>query len=165
MIIDKIITRVPVGNTSIQRIMHGGGILWHKLYKWKVYEVDKTNIYRYRLEMDRYNGGNHPFQTLTIFENIDINSMTGVIYGTGKSNFIYGSNPGQYFGYIIEDNIGYYVNCFNGACEKSQIYRSVKYIYETKKSRGVYIKEISSSNENEYPENGIKGDYWYEFVE
>ncbi len=30
MIIDKIITRVPVGNTSIQRIMHGGGILWKK---------------------------------------------------------------------------------------------------------------------------------------
>lgn len=30
MIIDKSIKRVTVGNTDIQRIMHGGGILWQK---------------------------------------------------------------------------------------------------------------------------------------
>lgn len=31
MIIDKSIKRVTVGNTDIQRIMHGGGILWQKI--------------------------------------------------------------------------------------------------------------------------------------
>lgn len=30
MIIDKSIKRITVGNTDIQRIMHGGGILWQK---------------------------------------------------------------------------------------------------------------------------------------
>lgn len=164
MIIDKSIKRVTVGNTDIQRIMHGGGIVWQKLYKWKVYELDKTNIYRYRLESDRYESGNNPFWELTIFDNLDINPMTGDIYGTGKQDLIRGNNPGQYSGYIIEDNIGYYVHCFNGYRTKYTIYRSVKYIYETKKSRGFYIKEISSIDKNMYPKDGEKGDYWYEFV-
>lgn len=142
-----------------------GGILWEKLYKWRIYEVYKTNLYRYSLEHDRYQSGNNPFWELTIFDNLDINSMTGVIYGTGKQNLIRGNNPGQYLGYIIEDNIGYYVNCFGGYCQKYEIYRSVKYIYETKKSKGVYIKEISSIDKNMYPKDGEKDNYWYELIE
>lgn len=149
---------------SVQRIMSGGGIVWQKPYKWKVYTVLKTNIYKYRLDIVKHQSGNNPFSFLTIYEKIDINPNTGIIYGT-KETHVYGSNYGQYFGYIIEDNVGYYVDCFDGYCTKYDIYKPIKYIYETNKVKGNFLKEISSANKNEYPKNGVKGDYWYELVE
>lgn len=30
-------------------------------------------------------------------------------------------------------------------------------------SKGTFIQEVKSTNKNEYPINGIKEDYWYEF--
>lgn len=45
------------------------------------------------------------------------------------------------------------------------------YIYtETEKkfshySKGAFIEEVKAKNKNEYPNNGIKSDYWYEFIE
>lgn len=40
MIIDETIKRVIVGNTDIQRIMHGGGILWqYYKHRWKKHSI------------------------------------------------------------------------------------------------------------------------------
>lgn len=71
-------------------------------------------------------------------------------------------------GYFIEDKEAYYGNItqiYNGGyIEYKKLYYSKKYIANSYRRKSGYVKEISSSNKNEYPNNGVKGDYWYELV-
>lgn len=44
----------------------------------------------------------------------------------------------------------------------STIYRITEI---TKRTKGKFIEEIKSTKKDEYPINGVKGNYWYEFIE
>ena len=72
-------------------------------------------------------------------------------------------------GYFIEDKKAYYAYITKiyqeGYIEYKKLYYSKKYIENSVKEKGNFLKEISAANKNEYPSNGIKGDYWYEFIE
>lgn len=38
-------------------------------------------------------------------------------------------------------------------------------VYGYRKVKGDHIEDVKAKNKNEYPSNGYKGSYWYEFIE
>lgn len=141
MIIDKSIKRITVGNTDIQRIMHGGGILWQKSYVWKKYECQF--IYEEKVRLISENG------TAEISESA---------YFSEKDR-----KGLQWYG-----NVGYHI--YGGYSIGNSMYRiqynlkGIKERYMVEKRKGSYIEEVYSYKSSEYPNNGEKGGYWYEFV-
>lgn len=148
---------------AISKIMMGGGIVWQKLYKWKVYKVDYIYEYRYRLNRysdNRLNGG----FVSTLYEDIKFDELTGEVTGVSRVNYY---EYDQYYNktlYYVGDTSMYEGYYGSGGYFSTHRLSVSKYIYTTTKSKGNYLKEISAANKNEYPSNGIKGDYWYEFV-
>lgn len=65
-------------------------------------------------------------------------------------------------------DVGYHI--YGGYEIKNSMYRiqydlkGIKEIYIQKTVKGSYIKEIYSYSSDNYPRNGIQGEYWYEFI-
>lgn len=142
MIIDKNIKRVSIGNTNIQRIMHGGGILWQrKIFTWRMYKL--KNIYGERVKLISEDG---------------VAIIPIKVIGTSEDSY----------GLKWNGDVGYHI--YGGYEIENSMYRiqydlkGIKEIYIQKTVKGSYIKEIYSYSSDGYPENGIKGDYWYELI-
>lgn len=147
---------------AISKVMTGGGIVWQKLYKWRVYKVYYTYQYRYRLNKysdNRLNGG----AASPLYEDIKFDELTGKVTGINPES-IYENYYNKTMYYINDDSMYEGYKRYGGYYSTYRLSVS-KYIYKTTKSKGNYLKEISAANKNEYPSNGIKGDYWYELVE
>lgn len=149
---------------AISKVMTGGGIVWQKLYKWRVYKVEYRYEYRYRLNKTSSNAINGGAAS-PLYEGYSFDEMTGRVVGVDR--IIYAnSGQGRTVYYISDDN-RYMYEGEEGYGGYYSTYRlSVsKYIYSSNKLKGSYIKNITDPAENKYPSNGIKGDYWYEIVE
>lgn len=143
MIVDKSTKRVSVGNTEIQKIMSGGGIIWQrKIFTWRMYKL--KNIYGERVKLISEDG------IAIIPKNVILTSEDayGLKWNGDVGYHIYG-------GYEIENSMYRIQYNLKGIKEK--------YIKNTEK--GSYIEEIYSYSSDDYPKNGIKGEYWYELVE
>ena len=184
MITDKSIKRVTVGNTDIQRIMCGGGILWQKIYRWKKYRiingtkdvvvsVTKTSInppidineYDFSLRARKYKGyRDYEIKDGEIVLIAPIHSLanSGNIGSLGSS--IYSKVNNKFAkGRVIEKRNG-------GGSAMLKYVRFTDYLLPKKEqvpnvSKGSYVSEVVSYNKNEYPDNGERDDFWYEFVE
>ena len=98
-----------------------------------------------------------------LYEDIKFDELTGKVTGVSRTN-IYDNYYNKTL-YYIDDNIiyeGYY--SYGGYFSTHRLSVS-RHVYKTTKSKGNFLKEISSAGKNTYPSNGIKGDYWYEIIE
>lgn len=140
----------------------GGGIVWQKLYKWRVYKVNSVSIYKYKLA-SRQSNNSFADSLLEVYKDISINEDTGII---NLTNRIVLREYGTY-GYIRMYGCIYYGFYNANGPEYIDVMKefyATQYIARVNKEKGNFLKEISAANKNEYPSNGIKGGYWYELV-
>lgn len=147
---------------AISKVMTGGGIVWQKLYKWRVYKVDYNYEYRYILDRYSDNKLNGDLVT-TLYEDIKFDELTGKVTGVSRTN-MYDADYNKTL-YYIGDNVMYEGYRSYGGYFSTHRLSVSRYVYKTTKSKGNFLKEISAANKNEYPSKGIKGDYWYELIE
>lgn len=146
---------------AISKVMTGGGIVWHKLYKWRVYNLKTVNVYKYKLNKE---GTWHRIHNwVTLYQDIEINGNTGEITLKNEENR-------SDYGYTEDDGSIYYGSRENSVSTGSSYfqaeyhYTASKYVYKSYKEKDSYVKEVSSNLIETYPLNGIEGEYWYEFI-
>lgn len=141
----KDITSIHVANTEIQRVMNGGGIVWERLVEWEKWSVNITYIEKEIYPTER--------------------NMNGLLY----EGFTIDYKKGVYVPINSDPNSSYYHVFDNDRKRRMQLSQydlkdeSSKRFFEIvvrSKTKGKFI-EIVSAPENSYPNNGIKGDFWY----
>lgn len=158
----KEIKKVKYQGNDIKKIMHAGGVIWQGLKTWKKYSVKKANTDKYKwkfISREKTLYLNRNFFTNTVFY-LNINGRREIVYdgltiGLNGYYYAYGTLTNGYtlqIGRANEDN--------TSALESYGEIETYKKQYETKQVQGDYIEDVEAE-ENTYPKNGIKGDYWY----
>lgn len=111
------------------------------VYTWRDYEIingryDLTNAKRTGNGLSNQSGY-HP-------------TDGGFIVGSWRNNTGYSSPTGWYWeNYTLSQTSGSWVYILY--CDK----------YDLVAKQGSYVRRVTSTNQNAYPQNGVQGDYWY----
>lgn len=154
--------KVKYKGNDIKKIMHAGGVIWQGLKTWKKYKVKTVNTDKYKwkfISREKTQYLNRNFFTNYVFR-LNINYTSEIVY----DGLTVGLN-GYYYAYGILIN-GYKLQI--GRANEDNVITLQGYgeietyekQYETKQVQGDYIEDVDAE-ENTYPKNGIKGDYWY----
>lgn len=168
MKIDNNIEKVVVGNVEIKRIFSRGGVIWQRPYKWKKYKL-QSNYTSYDVEKigEKYiKNFDYPYEGYS-----GVSIVNGKIVLSGEKRQIFPNGiyyfelDGKFYKvdvYELSDGYGKYTT-FRDTYEL-YIYKGTEQEF-SHYSKGEFIEEVKSKNKNEYPSNGYKGSYWYEFIE
>ena len=147
----KNITSIHVGNTEIQKIICGGGIVWAKNATWEKWSV--KDVREWAGSSDGKTISYTPSSLVNMYASCKIDdngNFIGVETSGTPHYFIYDKPTNTCFYWITQYPDGTYL-----------VYKFISYLKPTRKERDKLIETVSAS-EGTYPNDGIHTDgYWY----
>ena len=145
-----------------------GGVLWQRPYKWKKYKLQSNYTYHNVEKIGERDARNidHPYYG---YSRASVVSGKIVLSGEQRSisptGIFYFEQDGKFY----KVDIYKLVNIYGEYTTYRDTYELYVYMGTEQKfshySKGEFIEEVKSKNKNEYPINGDKSGYWYEFIE
>ena len=130
------------------------------MYQWEAWEINRT--YGISIQQGGVNSANEPaIGTFYTSASVDGN---GTIRYSGAVTITSVQSSSWYVGKYTG---GYYIQSVSSVtASKKQMSCYLKRCYanvtsQTQSNRRVPSEDVSSTNKGDYPENGVKGNYWY----